>query len=278
MIRVLFRLFRAIGLTFVGRLDGWSRVLEANPVALRANFDEIIRDKKARMNQFVEAVGTIVAQEEKKSQHLKTISNEITRLERLKAGATQKAKERAAELQAAGTSPDVIAKDEVYLSCKKAFADFSSTLKEKEARAAELETDIKQYGETIKGHKLQLQQLQREIEKLKTEAADTVADIISATEEQQIKKALSGISEDNTSVRLEELRDMRARAKAQAKVVSQLAGTDTKIMETEFEQFAAEAEADHEFDDMIGLNLSPERKLERVEERLEKLKETPVAE
>ncbi|KKK86303.1 hypothetical protein LCGC14_2764580, partial [marine sediment metagenome] len=160
---------------------------------------------------------------------------------------------------------------------KAAFSDFGSTLEEKEARIAELEDDIAGYGDRIKSHKIQLQSLQRDIDKIKDEAADTVADMITAKEEKQLNDVLSGISEDGTGAELERMREQRNQAKAEAKVASELAGTDSKRLEAEYESFAAANQANDEFDDLLGLDETSDEKLARVEEKLDQSR-APVAE
>src|SRR5690606_24713050 len=112
-----------------------------------------------------------------------------------------------------------------YMKCLAAFNDFSTSLKEKEAHIAELEEDIKELNESIAGHKVQLQNLLREIDKLKEEASATVADMITAREEEEINNILAGISEETHARELQEMREMRQQQKARAKVAREMAGT-----------------------------------------------------
>ena len=64
---------------------------------------------------------------------------------------------------------------------------------------------------------------------------------------------LTGISKDRTHEELQELRDVRDQAKATARVSREMAGVDTKRSEAEFLEYATKAEADTEFDALIGL-------------------------
>lgn len=277
MLRAIWRLIRGIGYLFIGRVDGFTDAVTKNPSAMRGTYNEIIREKKERINEYMGAVGTLVAQQEKKTATMKTLTAEIEKLERLKAGAAGKAKERAAELKSQGKTPEEIKNDAAFKQCQASFADFSSTLVEKNARIAETESSLKEYSSRIANHKIQLTSLQREIENLKSESADAVADVISATEEKEINKVLSGISEDGTSAELERLRDLRHQAKAEAKVASELAGTDHKRVEAEYENFAANNESNAEFDALVGLDVPDDVKLNQMEDKLKKL-DAPVAE
>ena len=80
-----------------------------------------------------------------------------------------------------------------------------------------------------------------------------VADLMTAKEEKELADMISGISEDRTSEELQELRDLREKAKAGARVSRELAGTETQRSEAEFLEFATQAASDNEFDRLIGL-------------------------
>ena len=139
------------------------------------------------------------------------------------------------------------------MKCLGAFNDFSSTLQEKQDRIVELEEDIEQFGKNVSNHKVQLQELLRDIDKLKEEEATTVADMITAKEEENIANMVAGISEDRFSKELQDMRDLREQQKAQARISREMAGTDTKRQEAEFLEYARGSVTTHEFDKLIGL-------------------------
>ncbi|MEZ6151932.1 MAG: hypothetical protein R3C09_17650 [Pirellulaceae bacterium] len=64
----------------------------------------------------------------------------------------------------------------------------------------------------VSGHKTQIQGLMRDLEKLKEEKHDAVADVLSASEEKQIADMMTGLSSDRTSEELRELREVRSKA------------------------------------------------------------------
>ncbi len=136
-------------------------------------------------------------------------------------------------------------------SCVK---DFSSTLAEKTQRISEIEEDLKAMVANVSGHKTQIQALMRELDKLKEEKHDAVADVLSAKEEKEIADMVTGISNDRTTEELRDLRELRAKASANARVSRELAGMDTKKAENEFLEYAQQTEADDEFDALIGLS------------------------
>ena len=96
--------------------------------------------------------------------------------------------------------------DPEYQKCQSAFKDFTSTLAEKRQRAQELDDDLKQLINNVGGHKTQIQALMRELEKIKEEKHDAVADVLSAKEEKQIADMVNGISNDKSSQELQRMR------------------------------------------------------------------------
>ena len=251
MFNAIGRFFRAIKYLFTGKIDAAADALSANPTVISANYDRIIQEKKNRLNQYKDAISAMIAQEEGKKAKLTALTEEIQKLEKLKAGAAGRAKQLVEKYNG-----DTVAvkNDPEYAKCQSAFKDFSSTLAEKQQRANEIDEDLKQLVQNVTGHKNQIQSLMRELDKIKEEKHDAVADVLSATEEKQIADMVNGISNDKTSEELQRLRDMRQKASANARISRELAGMDSKRAESEFLEYAQKSAADDEFDALIGLS------------------------
>ncbi len=250
MFRAIGRYFRALGYLLTGRIDQARRTLMLNPNVMRATYDQVIQDKKRRIHQYRDAVAGMISQDEKKRAKLKTLTEEIQKTERLKEGAAAMARKVVAKHDG---NTEAIKQDPDYIRCQAAFKDFSATLAEKEQRVAELEGDIEALSKNIGDHKVQIQGLLRELDKIKEEKHDAVADVISAREEQEIADMVAGISEDRSAQELSELRDLRQQAKAKARIARETADLDTKREEQEFLEYATESVASDEFDALIGL-------------------------
>ena len=258
MFRAITRLFRAFVYLITGRIDEARKTLMQNPNVVQANYDEIIADKTARLGTYKGAVSGLIAQQESKLEKLKSLSTDIQKFEQLKLGAATKAKNVVASH---GNNQEAIRNDAEYLKCQAAFRDFSSTLEEKQSRITELETDVNNLGSTIQTHKSSISNLLREIDRLKSEKHEAVAEIISAKQEQEIADMLSGISEDKTAKELQDLRETRRNARANARISREVAGVTAKQSEDEFLNYAQGSGADDEFDKIIGLTPSVEVKL-----------------
>ncbi len=251
MFRAVGRYMRALGYLMVGKVDRARQSLSQHPDVVRATFDRVIQDKKARIQEYKEAVGAMIAQEEKKKGALKRISDEVEKLQKLRDGAAAAARKI---VDRHNGNADEVKRDPEYIRCQAAFKDFSSTLAEKEERCKGLEDDIKALAQGVSGHKIQLEGLLRELDQIKQEKHATVADLMTAREEQEIADMISGISNDKTNEELQELREVRDRAKATARVSREVAGLDAKQSEAEFLEYASETASNDEFDALIGLS------------------------
>lgn len=253
MFSAIGRWFKAFGYLLTGRIDSARRSLDTNPHVVRARYDSIVKEKTSRIQQYKQAVAGLIAQQENKMAKVRTLTEDVERLEKLKAGALAKAKARVDKLKRDGATQAQIQGDEDYSKCLSAYNDFSSTLDEKQERIDELEGDVNTYAASIRDHKVQLQSLSREIEQLKAEAADAVADMITAKQEKDLADTISGIAEDGTAEELQRMRDLRNEVKAEARISKEMAGTDSRSQEAEFLEYARTSVADDEFARLVGL-------------------------
>jgi hypothetical protein len=99
----------------------------------------------------------------------------------------------------------------------------------------------------------------RDLEKLRLEQADAVADVITAREEKDLADTLAGIAQDGTAEELQRMRQLRQEVKAEARISRELAGTDTRAQEADFLEFARKSELNTEFDVLIGLAKAAEK-------------------
>ena len=251
MFRAIGRYMRALGYLLVGKVDRARQSMSHNPDVVRATFDKVITDKKSRIHEYKEAVGAMIAQEEKKKSSLKRITDEVEKLQKLRDGAAAAARK---VVERHNGDIEAVKKDAEYIRCQSAYKDFSSSLADKEERCRELEEDIKTLTQSVSGHKVQLEGLLRELDQIKQEKHATVADMMTAKEEKEIADMISGISKDKTNEELQELREVRDRAKATARVSREVAGMDSKQSEAEFLEYATETAASDEFDALIGLS------------------------
>ena len=249
----IWRYVKSFLYLITGQIDKSRRVLDSNPNVMKAKFDDIIKSKVDQIHTYKQAVATLIAQQEKKMAKVKSLTEEVQKLENLKAGALAMAKQTVAKLQGEGKTKEELHADGDYKKCLTAYNDFAATLTEKQDHIKDLENDIGEYDGSIANHKINLQQLQRDIEKLKSEAADAVADVITAKEERDLSDMLNGISKDGMAKELQDMRDLRHEMRAEARVSREMAGTDSKQQEAQFLEYARSNTASDEFDSLLGM-------------------------
>jgi len=264
MFRAIGRYFRALGYLLVGKIDAARMSVSTSPDVVRATYDNITDEKRKRIQHYKDAVGAMIGQQEKKKADLQTQSEEVARLQKLQEGATAMARK---VVERHNGDIEAVKKDAEYTKCQASFKDFRSSLDEKEARCTELEGDLKTIGDSIAGHKIQLQALLREIEKIREEKHEAVADMITAKEEKDLADMVAGLGEDRSSRELQEMRDLRAKAKGVARVSREMAGMDSKRVEEEFLEYATASAADNEFDALIGLTKETDEEKEGPDEK-----------
>jgi len=172
--------------------------LMESPESVRGVYEDIIREKQGNIQRYKNAIGQLIALVENKKNSLKGLTDDIDKLEKMKAGAIAKAKSTAAELRDTGASDEEIKQHPDYVQQITSYNDYHSTLEEKNARVAKLEQDIGRAQADIETHKLQITTLHRDLEKVKTEQSEAVADLIAARTQQEVDDLLSGIRKDDT--------------------------------------------------------------------------------
>ncbi len=245
------RFFKAIWYTLTGKAHESADRMMENPEAVRGAYEDIINDKKGNIQRYKQAIGQLIALVEQKRSTVKNLTDEVERLEELKAGAIAKAQQTAAQLQGEGLSQEEIKVHAEYTRCVTAYQDFNSNLTEKTGQITEFENEIESAQADIESHKLQITSLHRDLDKIKSEQSEAVADLITAREQEEIADMLSGISMDGTSAELSRMREIREKAKARSVVAQELAGTDSKSEEEEFLTAARSSATNDEFDSLI---------------------------
>lgn len=248
------RLLRNIWYFLTGKVDTISEGIERDPTVIKRQFDVVIDQRKMNITQYIIAVSGLIAIQEKKKARLEFASKELEKLARLRDGAIAMAKSRMNELQKKGMTKEQIEADADYIKCLTGFQDFSSSISQYENECKSLEVEIQTSQKEIEGHKIRLIQLKRSIDDVKKEKDATVADMVSAQEEESINNVLAGISTDKTGEMLERLRDNRLKAKAKARTTRELAQTDVQQNMAEFEKFASASSAKTDFNKLIGLS------------------------
>ena len=169
------------------------KILIDNLDAVRQTYEDIINDKRNNIQRYKLAIGQLIPLIEQKKNSLKSILDDMDKLEKLKKAAIAKSKNISLELKESGLSDREIERHPDYTRCLSSYNDFDSTVKEKNVRVDELEQDIERAQADIEHHKSNITHLHRDVEKIKTEQSEAIADLITAREKGKINEVLSDI-------------------------------------------------------------------------------------
>lgn len=242
MLRSMWRVVKAMGYYMTFRFDKGAETLFRHPGVIRAQYNDVIRQKIQAVQTARDAVAGMVRLSEGKVAELESVQNDLRRLQRLMDGALAMAKKLAA-----GKTEDQARQDPEFVKCMAAYHDFKTTIEQLKAREEGLRKDIDVTEKQIQGYEIQLQQRARELKDLEKERERSVADSVMSQQQKEAAELLSGIAQDSTAEQLRELRDRVAQARAEAKVTERLAGTDTVRQESEFMEMAGKIHSDQEF-------------------------------
>ncbi|MFH1098754.1 MAG: hypothetical protein V1723_02455 [Candidatus Uhrbacteria bacterium] len=252
------RFFRALFYYLSGQFIWGARSLEKNPHVIEARFDHALGKLGDNLRVVKDQVGSILGLRERRKMDLGRLQEQKAEHEDTMDGAEALAQDRVTKLRAEGRSDADIEADAEYRQYSAAYADAESTLGAVNADIARCEEDIARYDQQGKDYVIQLQQMQREIEKIKREKHETLADVSIAAMEGDIQDALSGFATDGVGKELDALRDIRMKARGDAEVSRTLAGSDAKVQGAKLRAAAHAARATSRLSEKFGLHAKAE--------------------
>lgn len=110
---------------------------------------------------------------------------------------------------------------------KELYVKFASNKEDSENKIRELAAEVKEQEDLINTYKTKLQALKTDIENLKKEEAETVADIVSSKKMKELNNKLQGLSSDTQTKNLEAIRDARKQLRSSAKLSAELSGLNS---------------------------------------------------
>ena len=216
MLQAITRFFKALGYLITLQFDKFADQYANNPGVIGVRYDEIIRRKRASIDEYVSAVAQIEVLKEKNvalaSELKKSISEYRDELEAI----IEEGKKTDTE-------------SAQYTALMDEYNNIKSLLETQETRQQEIDKAVETYKDDLTNHKLSLQGLLDEVANLKKEKVSAVADMMSAREEEKIARVVAGLSTDTVDKELEEVRNARAESNARAKTAQDISGMDVKL-------------------------------------------------
>lgn len=211
-------------------------MVSGSPDAIRAQFRKTREDWTRDYTQMREAVAELIRIREMKMDEVKQLNKQSDELEQKMAGAIELFKK----------TPD-----ERY---RAAYGQLAAQNESTEVRIKELVAEIDEQQKGIERYKGRLLELQRQIESLSKEEAETVADIVSSQKIRELNDRLQGLSMDSQSKNLEAIRTARQKAKAVAKLSNELSGANTNELDLQLKAAGAGSKHLNAFDSAVSGN------------------------
>jgi len=267
MFAAMARFVKAIGYVVTLQFLWASKKIEDRPEIVGLQYDDVIKNRAQQARIIKDAIGGLIAQQETCKERMGRLTGDVEQLEKERAGAKALASERVAALKAQGLAAEAIKADGEFTQLQAAYADASSTLEAKTRNITDLENQINAMEQSIGNYQIQLQNMQRELERLRAERHEAVADMTLSRALDGVNEALAGISGEGTEHLLSELRQRRAEAHGRAVASQKLAGTDVTVQREKLLKAAASRVHDKEFMEGLGLDAAAPAKTEAAVEK-----------
>lgn len=249
------RFLKALWYYVSGQFLFKARSIEQDPHVVDAQFEEVIRAKKDRFRVVKDNVGSLIGLRERRKMDLQRNAANRDELQETKEGAEALLQEVVAKLRGQGVADDQIPSNPEYMKYASAYQDASSSLEQVETEIARIEEDIEKLNVQAEEHKIQLQELQRELQAIERERHETIIDMTLSKQMADLNDALAGTATDGTAALLQSLRERRMKARGDATISRELAGTDAKIEGAKLRTKARQSRASTELAAKLGLKL-----------------------
>jgi len=231
------RFFKTLfGLAEGGTQRATDNLLTSSPDAIRNQFRKTREDSIRDYNQMKDSVADLLSIRDERANQLTKLHKQADDLAAKMAGAIQLYKQT---------------NDETLRTKYSQLADQKTKL---ESDMDALDLQVHQQEELINQYKTKLQELQTNIEGLKNEEAETVADIVSNRKMTELNAKLQGLSTDTQTKNLDAIREARQKAKSMASLSNSLSGQQVVKLDQQLLDAGSTSKHFDEFDKAVNLD------------------------
>jgi phage shock protein A len=209
-------------------------VVSSSPEAIRSTYAAAIDEAKRRYKDMERAVALLANEREKTETAIENMETDKSELQRRLEGA----------LSAAESNPG----DSTH---REAGIRYLARIKDIEQRQATIAADLDAQKVKVEEYKSRLRSFSDEIEKLKKEQGQMVAEFVSNQQLIQLEDRLRGLGESALDESVVAIRDRVASLRAQAKIAAEMRGATVVNQDVEYERIGAEKEAASRFDELL---------------------------
>jgi phage shock protein A len=209
-------------------------LVSGSPEAIRATYAAAIDDAKKRYIEMEKAVALLARERERTELQLKDLDKEEAELNRKLEGA----------LAAAEREP-------TNSSHREAGTRYLSRIKEIDLKQGQLQQDLEGQRNKVEGYKVKLRGLMDEIDRLKREQGEMVAEFITNRQVIELENRLKGLAETSSDEALVAVREKVSGLRAQAKIATEMGGATLQAQDEDYERMGRQQEATSRFDDLL---------------------------
>lgn len=251
------RFFRGLVRVLTFGLVKLTEPMEDSPAMVGLQYEEIIEQKAKAAQQLKNSIGALMGQQETLQAKYETLQNEIKDLEDEKAGFLALARDRIKHLtETEGKTQEQALADAEVMQYQASFSDADSSLTAKMKHLEDIKQQVGGMQESIDNYIIQGQQMAREVETLRQEKHEAVANIAINRNIDKINEALAGISTSGADDQLANIRRRTSEIKGRAKASQRIASTDVSVQRQKAKEAAKRVVANKEF--LAGLGIKKE--------------------
>jgi phage shock protein A len=209
-------------------------LVSKSPDAIRSTYAAAIEDAKTRYHQMVEAVSLLAREREKSEIRLRDLEKEKGEMNRRLEGA----------LNAADADP-------ANVEHREAGARYLERIKEIESEQQVVEQNLQAQSARVEEYKLKIRSFSEEIDRLKREQGEMVAEFVSSQQIISLENRLQGLGESSTDESLVAIREKVGTMRARAKIASEMGKATVQSQDRAYEAIGAEKEAVNKFDELL---------------------------
>ena len=209
-------------------------MVSSSPDAIKATYATAIDEAKKRYKEMERAVALLARERERTEMSLKELDKEEGELQRKLEGA----------LAAAEAEP-------TNASHREAGTRYLTRIKEIDAKQEILTKDLEAQSAKVEEYKVKLRSFTDEIDRLKREQGELVAEFVSHQQVIQLEDRLKGLGESAVDESIVAIREKVAGMRAQAKIATEMGGSTLQSQDAAYERIGAERESQSRFDELL---------------------------
>ncbi len=209
-------------------------MVAGSPEAIKSTYAAAINEAQKRYKDLETAVALLARERERTEDRLKSQDRELRELEQKLEGA----------LSAAEAQPD----DPTH---REAGIRYQTRIQEIQETEAKLSQDLELQKQKVEDYKVRLRAFKMEIDTLKREQGEMVAEYVSNQQVITLEHRLQGLGESAVDQSVVAIREKVANTRSQARIATEMNQASASHQDAKYEQIGAKKVAAEKFDELL---------------------------